>query len=120
MKKRDMILIIVLVLVSVAFLIPVMAKEGTGDAYIYVRGELYGVYDLSDDTNIRIDNGKGLINEIEIADNAIFMKEATCPGKQCVNSGRISRNNESICCAPAGILIVIRSDRTSEYDAITQ
>lgn len=120
MKKRDIILISVLILTAVVFMIPVRAKAGAGDAYIYVRGELYGTYDLSEDTVFTIDNGNGLVNEIEIKDNSIFMKSATCPGRQCVKSGRIGRNGESICCAPAGILIVIRSNEEAEYDAITK
>ena len=120
MKKRDIILIFALILVSVAFLIPVWAQDTSGDAYIYVKGQLYGRYGLSEDKVITIDDGNGLVNNIEISGNEIFMRDATCPGKVCVKSGRISRNKESICCAPAGILIVIRSDEDTGYDAITQ
>lgn len=119
MNKKDMILVAVLLAAAFAFVIPQRISAGKGDAYIYVGSELYGVYDLSKPATVHIENGNGIVNDIEISQGSVFMKDATCPGKQCMNSGHISRNNESICCAPAGILIIIRSGTDDEYDAIT-
>ena len=48
------------------------------------------------------------------------MLSAGCPNKLCVRSGRISLDKECICCAPEGILIVVRSDKAGEYDAVTK
>ena len=119
MKKRDMVLILILLIVSAAGLVPVYKDRSAGDAYIYVNGSLYGQYDLSDDTDIHITGNEGIVNDIEISEGSIHMRSATCPDKLCVKCGRISRNNESICCAPAGILIIIRSDK-GEFDAVTK
>lgn len=120
MKKRDIILIASLIIISAASLIPVWARARGRYACIYVRGSEYGRYDLSEDALIRIDDQKGLVNEIEISGGSVRMKSATCPGRQCMSCGSISRSNESICCAPAGILVIIPSEEGSEYDAITQ
>ncbi len=119
MNKKDMILLTVLLVSAFALLLVTRHGPAGEEAYVYVGGKLYGVYDLSQPQSVRIVNDNGLINDIEISDNSIFMRDATCPGKQCVNSGRISRNNETICCAPAGILIIIRSETDGGYDAIT-
>lgn len=120
MKKRDLILIAALIITSAAFLIPVRAEGGRGYAYVYVEGELYGRYDMGEDRLITIDKGAGQVNVLEISDRSIRMKSATCPGRQCVNTGPISMNNDTICCAPSGILVIIRSDEDTGYDAITK
>ena len=120
MKKRDLILIVALMIISAAGVLALYRNDQGGAAYVYVGGNLYGRYDLSEVTDIHIDNGNGLVNDISISDGKVYMKNATCPNKLCMKCGAISRNNESICCAPAGILITVRSDEGSEYDAITK
>lgn len=120
MKIRDIILIVILVFVSLAGLITGLPGQDTGDAYIYVKNRLYGRYSLSDDRDITIKNENGIINEIVIRDNSIYMKDANCPNRLCVQTGRIRHENESICCVPSGVLIVIRSSEKGEYDAVTK
>ena len=120
MKKRDCILILTLLASSVLSMLILRSGPTGGTAYIYKGNTLYGTFDLSEDRIINITNDNGIHNEIEIADGSVFMRDASCPNKLCVRSGRISRNNESICCAPAGILIVVRSDTNGDYDAVTK
>lgn len=119
MKKRDIMLILMILFVSVAGLLFVLPGREEGMAYIYVGNSIYGKYDLSDEQTIRIENDNGIVNIIEIKDNSIRMKDATCPNRFCVDSGPISRNNESICCVPAGVMIVIRNE-DGDYDAVTK
>ena len=120
MKKRDIVLILILLVISLCVIIPSLFQKDTGEAYIYVNGELYASYDLSAVRDIHIEAGNGIVNDISIADNSIYMKDATCPDRICVHQGPISRNNESICCAPAGLLILIRSKDDTGYDAILE
>lgn len=120
MKKRDLILILVLTVISFTGLIAVNHSSESGDAFIYVEGSLYGRYRLSQDRMIHISNDNGIDNDIRIRGGCVYMENATCPLKECIKCGKISRDNESICCAPAGILIVIRSGECAEYDAITK
>ena len=118
MKKRDIVLIVILILVSLCGIIPSLSRVKPGKAYIYVGGRLYGCYDLSKECDIHLTAANGIVNDISIADGNIYMKNATCPNGLCMATGPISRNNESICCAPAGVLITIRSEDDSGYDAI--
>ena len=120
MKKRDIILIVALAVISIAGLFLVYNNDNAGFAYIYVKGSLYGRYDLSVERSIHLVNDNGIVNDIEISDGCIYMKDATCPGRQCVKCGRISRTNESICCAPAQVLIIIQEAGDKDYDAITK
>ena len=119
MKKRDIILILAILFVSVAGLLFILPTHESGTAYIYVGNSIYGKYDLSEDQLIRIENDNGIVNTIEIKDNRIRMKDATCPNGLCVENGWISRNNESICCVPAGVMVVIRAE-DGDYDAVTK
>lgn len=119
MNKKDVLLLVSVMLISAVLYVPTLFLKGGDDAYIYVNGDLYGQYSLAVHKEILIDNN-GITDKIVIGEGCVYMKDATCPGKQCVHSGRISRNNESICCAPAGVLIVVKSDKDSEFDAITK
>ena len=120
MKKRDIILIISLLLISgLGYCLSVNRLAG-GSAYIYIEGNLYDVYDLKQPQTIRIEGSGGITNDVVIENNGIYVKSATCPYRECVKSGRISRDGESICCLPAQILIVVRSDEGTGYDAITK
>ncbi len=121
MKKRDLILLSVLILVSITGYLLIHFGRDNGVAIIYVDRVLYGTYDLADDQVIHIANENGIVNDIRISNGCIFMENATCPGRQCVKTGRISHVNESICCAPAKVLIMIASgEESSEYDAVTK
>ncbi|MBO4904297.1 MAG: NusG domain II-containing protein [Lachnospiraceae bacterium] len=120
MNKRDMILIIAVLIFGALAYICLDSNTVGGEADIYVRGELYGSYDLSATQTVHIEHDNGIINDIEISDGSIYMKYSNCIGKQCMHTGRISHNNESICCAPAGLIITVRSKEGSDYDAVTK
>ncbi|MCR5590204.1 MAG: NusG domain II-containing protein [Lachnospiraceae bacterium] len=119
MKKKDLMLIFVLLIAATACIIPGLFRKGGSTAYLYVKGELYGTYDLSEDRDIHLESPDGTVNDIRIENGTAFMKYATCPEKLCMN-GRISRNGESICCAPSGVLMLIRGEDDTGYDAITK
>ncbi len=119
MNKRDIILLAVVIVISAVLFVPTLFHKSGTEAFVYVNKELYGRYDLAEHKELIIDSN-GITDDIVIGDGYVYMKDATCPGRQCVHSGRISGNNESICCAPAGVMIVVKSEKDSEYDAITR
>ncbi|MCR5686773.1 MAG: NusG domain II-containing protein [Lachnospiraceae bacterium] len=118
MKKRDLLLILIMLTVSLLGMIPAL-NSGSGRAYVYADGKLYGTYDLSEPQDIELVSRDGIINRIRIENGYAYMNYATCPGRQCM-AGRISKNGETICCAPAKVLVVIRSEDDTEYDAVTE
>ena len=96
MKKRDIIIIAVFLLVAVVGLIAVKVFMPTGNityADIYVNDMLYEAVPLNEDAVITVDQGDGKVNYIEVKDGAIFMADSTCADHLCVNQGAMSPDN---------------------------
>ena len=116
MKKRDFILILAILLISLTGWAFTMPKAAGTTAEVYKGDVLYGSYSLNEDRIITVECENGILNTIEIKDGRVRMKEATCPNGTC---GWIEKRGESICCAPAGLLIII-NDPDGGYDAVTK
>ncbi len=99
MKKRDVIIIVVVLVVALAGLVAVKLltpKPEPGAeyyAYIYIGGELYEADPLDEDKLLEIDQGSGTVNHIEIKNGVVRMVDSTCPDKQCVGQGEMSAEN---------------------------
>ena len=120
MKKRDIVLISFFILISLAALVFTGGRDEHGVAYIYVSDQLMGVYDLNEPEVIRIKGVDGICGDAVIENGSIYIRDMTCPYRECVKCGRISKEHESICCLPAQVLIIVRSEERSGYDAITK
>ncbi len=120
MRSKDWILITIYVAAAIIGNLLTFSRDNGGNAYIYVSGQLYGVYPLSESEDIIIESEDGIRNDIRIDDGSIYMKDATCPYRECVRTGRISRDGETICCLPAKVMVVVRSEEEALYDAITK
>ena len=120
MKKGDIILILLLVIPAAVFLIFMNRNSYGGHLTVYVDGDVYGTYDLNEDGLINIKGCNGIEDTICISNNSVYMYDANCSDKLCMQMGTISKDKESVCCAPGGILAVIESDKKTEYDAITR
>ena len=55
MNKRDVFLLAFIVVISAVLFVPTLFAESGTDAFIYVKGELYGRYDLAEPKEIHID-----------------------------------------------------------------
>lgn len=122
MKKWDYYIIIICILISAVGLLIVNIINSEGSRIVVdVDGIEYGVYSLDEDMTIDISTNNGVItNTLVIEDGKAFMSMANCPDKVCVRQGTISKNHESICCAPNHVIATIISDDVGQYDAITQ
>lgn len=120
MKKKDLIFIISVFIISIACLFITGSGKKGATAVITVNGSCYGRYDLGIDQSVHIVNDNGIVNDLEIAGGYIFMRDATCPNRECIACGKIRNEHESICCAPAGLIVTVESGEGSNYDAITK
>ncbi len=112
-----MILAILLIsLTGWAFALP---KDAGAIVDLYIGDSLSGSYDLNNDRMITVEGKNGIINTIEILNGRVRMNDATCPNRICVECGWIDKNGESICCAPAGLLVMIKGE-DGGYDAVTK
>ncbi len=96
MKKRDIIIIAVVLVVAAVGMAAVSLLAPKGEpvyAYIYVGDRLYETDPLDEDKLIEIDQGDGTVNHVEIKNGVVRMVDSTCPDKQCVYQGEMSEDN---------------------------
>lgn len=83
---------------------------------IKVNGEIEGTYSLSEDREIKINDGS---NVLQIKNGKAKMIEADCPDKLCMHQKAVSKNHESIICLPNKVVVEVESSENSKYDAVT-
>ena len=83
---------------------------------ILVGNEVYGIYDLDEDREIRISEN----NVCEIRGGQVRMTYASCPDKLCVHSRPVGAGGGSIVCLPGRIVlhIVDAENEEREVDSI--
>ena len=113
--KKDLILLVVVLIVGVAgMLIINSAKSGT-TAEIKVDGETIETISLQGEYLEKDVNGVIVCRE----NGEIYVKESVCPDKVCVRSGRISKTGEGIICAPNRVAVEIKGNSKNQLDALT-
>lgn len=117
MKKKDFILIFVVLLVIVsAFGINYFVNtKGGKNIEIYVDNKLYKTYSIDDDEEMKIETEDGY-NIVKIHDHGVEIVEASCPDKVCVHSGFITKPSESIVCLPNKVHIKITTENNHNYE----
>lgn len=118
MKKWDLIIIIVLILLSlmpIRLLISSNNSGGLKRVIISVNGEEYESLELKENLNeiIKIEEGLG-VNEICIKEREVYMNHSNCTDKVCMRQGKISKIGESIVCLPNRVFIEIKGDEEAE------
>jgi hypothetical protein len=114
-KKKDIFLIIIIMITSVFFIITSVIKKGTSPntVKITISGLEYASYSLYNDREVEISNGYGN-NKIVINNGMVFISEADCPDKYCVKHKPISKSGESVICLPHKLVVEI----TGENDVV--
>ena len=118
MKKRDIIIIAVFLVVAVAGLLGVRAFAPRGNityADIYINDILYEAVPLNEDTVITVDQGDGKVNHVQVKDGRIFMADSTCADHLCVDQGEMGPDNYEkrpllnwIICLPNKVTVELR------------
>ena len=115
-RKADIILFILLVLLGGALAFPALFMSSGGDTVkVTVNGKPYGTYKLSEDKEITISKS-GHVNRFRIKDSTVDMIEASCKNQICVHEGKISRSGQSIVGRPNRVSIVIEGKGGDDYD----
>ena len=119
MKKGDIILVLVILLVagSAFGIYTFLSGHDGGAVVIYVDGEEEGRYRLDKDRTVEINGGT---NTLRIEDGSARMETARCPDQICVNHRAISRDGESIICLPNQTVVTIRGGEEPEVDEIAR
>ncbi len=120
-KKRDVLLILGLLLVGAAIALAVYFTHSQG-SYVEVwrNSELVGTYSLYNDESIDIVADDGSINQILIQAGSVCVSYADCPDQTCVNMGKISRSGQSIICLPHNLIVKVVGDDEENFDAVVR
>ncbi len=116
-KKADIIALVIIALITAVLFLAFRAFKSPGKTVVVrVSGEEVASYPLDKDRTETISGANGGTNLLIIEDGAVYLKEASCPDKLCVNQGKISRRGESIICLPNEVIVEINSDKTQEME----
>ena len=116
-RKSDIILIAVCLLLAAAALLTMYVNRETGaKACVYVDGELTATYPLAKDTVVTLETEDGSFNVLTVADGRADMTDAGCPDKLCVNMHSIAYAGETITCLPNKTVIKIEGGAPEGVD----
>ena len=126
-KKRDIIFIGVLLVVALIafFVVDKFIKKDGNKVVIKVDGEIVKIVNLTDTKNIIVNGYDGGTNTVVIENGTVYMTEADCPDKICVNTGKISKIGETIVCLPHRVVVEIQgevsqSDSDDSIDSVVK
>ena len=109
MKKGDIALIIIAIIVLAVWLIP----SQSGDVVkVYVDGNLQKTIPLNENSETLIESEYGA-NRVIIRDGKVFVTDADCPDKLCEKS-EISKSGSSIVCLPNRLSVIIEGEKKDE------
>ena len=115
--RYDLILIGALLVVSLAVvLITTLTRREGGYVEIEKNGELIATYSLSVNGEYSLNGGT---NILVIEGGVAYLKDANCPDKTCVKTGKIRYVNQSIICLPNEISITVRGGSDNGVDLVS-
>ncbi len=121
MKKRDGYLLAFFLIAAAvtAVWFNVLGKDAGERIVVTVDGEEFGMYPLSQDRVIDVENAFG-VNRIVIKDGSAYMEAADCPDKYCMTYQPITKTNQSIICLPHRLVVQVEGTQYLETDGIAR
>lgn len=110
MNKKDIGLIFVILFLSGIISLFVSFKGFGEQVVIWQNGEMYGCYEIKNDTTIRVESALGY-NEIVIDAGKVFVKEADCPDQYCVKQKEITAEGGSLICLPHKMIVELKKQK---------
>ena len=105
MKKRDIIFIGSILVVSVIlFLIFTLSKKPGDYVVVKINGVEVATYSLSKNNDYELNGGT---NILRIQDGKAWLIDANCPDHVCVKQGKISKDGQTITCLPNKLTITV-------------
>lgn len=120
-RKTDLIFVAVLFLFGICLSIMIYLPRTVSGNYVEIRvdGNVLFTRPLSTDCTEDIQT-EGGTNTFYIKAGTVYMKEADCHDKVCVNMRGISKAGETIVCLPHKLVLeIINRNEDAQPDAIT-
>ena len=117
-KKRDLILVGVILVIALAGLLLVRQQKKDGAVVVVsIDGQEVGRYALDKDMEMDVNqNSYDYHNHFVIENGTAFMTEADCPDGLCMAFEPISCNNEMIVCLPHRLVLTIEGGEDADVD----
>lgn len=97
MKKRDVFLILAVVLIAAALLLVMSmsnrGKEAAGRMKVYVDGKLYDTVTIQNGRDYEVKQKDGSVNVIRMTENGFYMLSSTCHNQLCIEQGEANADN---------------------------
>ena len=117
MKKpgtRLLILVTAAIFVVSAVLSFILYESDAANVEIYEGGTLVGEYPLNVDRTVTLSH-----NTVKIENGSVYMSEADCKNRICVNTGAISSPLYPIVCLPNRVMVLVSGGPSgSDADAV--
>jgi len=112
MKKRDMILIAVALVLAGALYAVSQFSLGTqaSSVVVTVDGEQRLIRPLAVEGSYEIRQEDGSVNVVAVENGAVYMKEANCRDGLCIRQGRMKNGAKTIVCLPHKLVVRITGD----------
>ncbi len=120
LKKRDVILIVSLLIVGIIALVIWHFVYSVDGKYVTIeqRDNLIGIYPLNVDKEIEIEHRGEVVNKIVIEDGYCYMEEAECPDHLCIKQGKVNKSGQTIVCLPNRVVVTVADSNSSDYDSV--
>ncbi|MDE7422441.1 MAG: NusG domain II-containing protein [Lachnospiraceae bacterium] len=106
----DICMLGIFLVIGIGLLFYVFSREHHGNQiFVQVDGEHVQTFWQEEEVTYRIksDNGE---NVLRISDGKVWLTEADCPDKICVNTGKIQYLGQSIICLPHKVVVEIKEE----------
>lgn len=121
-KKADIILLIILILLGLASSAYLFMSKSAGDSVIVeAQGKLYGKYSLFEDKEIEVVSTDSTHTNVHISikDGQAKVTKSSCKNQICVRHSAIKNKGESIICLPNRVVVKIEG-KGGGYDAVSR
>lgn len=120
-KKADILLVLLLLIVCAVLLIPKYTDKSQVKAVVYKNGEIVKEIDLSAVKEpYEFDLNSTPKAKLRVENGSIRYSYAECHDKLCINSGKLSNPGDTAACLPSKTLVVIEGEKDGEApDVIT-
>ena len=97
MKKRDLLLILTVVLIAAALLgatvLSGSGKVAKGQMNVYVNGKLHDTVTIVNGKDYTVQQEDGSVNVIRMTENGFYMLSSTCHNQLCIGQGEVNADN---------------------------
>ena len=103
----DAVAVATVLLLALALFLAPWLDRAEGAILVISTDEGEREYSLFEAREIEL-NSNGVSLTVVIENRTAYVRESSCPDGICRAGGRISRNGESILCAPAGVRLLVK------------